>query len=132
MSLSIAELSEIEEHRLEEIEALPAVRLLHEARGALERIESIDEALEGLGTVKVIRAWTREARLSREAQNMASECRLRFERRVGELLEKMEKRDGGHAARARSHTATEVPPTLSELFAREKAEGWVAWGNELL
>ncbi len=37
------------------------------------------------------------------------------ERKAGEMLAAMEKRDGGDAARARSHDVTELPPSLESL-----------------
>jgi hypothetical protein len=36
-------------------------------------------------------------------------------RKAGEMLAAMERRDGGDAARARSHDVTESPPSLDEL-----------------
>jgi hypothetical protein len=45
----------------------------------------------------------------------ATEIKVRAERRCGELLAVTEKRNGGHAMKARSHQSTEVPQTLSEM-----------------
>lgn len=45
----------------------------------------------------------------------ATEIKVRAERRCVELLAITENRDGGHAMKARSHDATEVPPTLADM-----------------
>ena len=44
----------------------------------------------------------------------ATEINARAERRCGELLSVMEKRDGGDAMKARSNPSTAVPPTLAD------------------
>ncbi len=56
----------------------------------------------------------RQARDS-ELIQYATEIKVRAERRCGELLSVMEKRDGGDAMKARSNPSTEVPPTLAEI-----------------
>ena len=55
----------------------------------------------------------------------AAEIRVRAERRAGELLRDMKKRDGGDAMRARFQKGTELPPKLSELgITKKQSSRW--------
>ncbi|MEQ9642523.1 MAG: hypothetical protein RIM84_21020 [Alphaproteobacteria bacterium] len=57
----------------------------------------------------------------------ACEIRLRAERKAGQLLVGMDKRNGGDAMRARSVATTElnVPPTLGDLgISRDQSSKW--------
>lgn len=53
--------------------------------------------------------------VSEKTEVLATEIKVRAERRCGELLSATEKRNGGHAMKARSNNATEVPPTLAQM-----------------
>ena len=60
---------------------------------------------------------------------MMAEIKLRAERRCGELLADMEKRDGGDAQRTRSQrvTESEVPPRLADMgISRMQSSRWQA------
>lgn len=59
-------------------------------------------------------AYARQAKDS-ELIQYATEIKVRAERKCGELLAQTEKRNGGHAMKARSNDATEVPPTLADM-----------------
>lgn len=59
-------------------------------------------------------AYARQAKDSALIR-MATEIKVRAERCCGELLSQSELRNGGHAMKARSNDATEVPPTLAEM-----------------
>lgn len=84
------------------------------ARTALAEAHRVDE-------VKVIRdkaqAMALYAKQARDAEliQLATEIKVRAERKCGELLAEMEKRNGGHAMKARSNAATEVPRTLDQM-----------------
>ncbi|MCI0660700.1 MAG: hypothetical protein L0220_06475 [Acidobacteria bacterium] len=94
-----------------------SVTLAHfnQARSALERARTIDEVKDIRDKAEALRLYTRQAGESLEMQNMCAEIKLRAERRAGEILREMEKRDGGDAMKAPSHDAREFPPSLSDL-----------------
>lgn len=55
----------------------------------------------------------------------AAGIKVRAERRAGEMLKATERRTGGHAMKALSNDATEVPPTLSALgITRDQSSRW--------
>ena len=63
---------------------------LDRARQWLVTAGSIEEVNELRARAEAVRVYTRQAELSKEAENAAAEIRLRAERRVGELLKEME------------------------------------------
>jgi hypothetical protein len=62
-----------------------------------------------------LRVYLRQSGESLELQNYVAEIKIRAERRAGELLQEMEKRDGGDATRAGLQGATELSPRLEDL-----------------
>lgn len=62
----------------------------------------------------------------REAANDCAEIKLLAERGLGAILATMEKQTGGDAARARSHDATELVPTLAVLDISLQSFRWQA------
>jgi hypothetical protein len=97
-----------------------ACRLLAEAR-SLDEVKTIRDVAEAA------RVYAREVQLGLEALNDAAEIKLRAERRLGELLAATDLRDGGDAARARSHRATEVRPRLRDLaISKSQSSRWQA------
>jgi hypothetical protein len=97
-----------------------ACRLLAEAR-------SVDEVRSIRDVAEAARVYAREVRLGLEAQNDAAEINLRAERRLGELLADAPLQNGGDAARARSHAATEVRPRLRDLgISKSQSSRWQA------
>jgi N6-adenosine-specific RNA methylase IME4 len=95
-----------EEVRLARIEA---------GLSALAEATSVPEVKQIRDKAEAIRLYFQQQVVGLEAQNKAAELKLRAERRLGELLKEMEKRDGGDASRARLRGATELPPRLQDL-----------------
>lgn len=85
-----------------------------QARAALAECHRVDEVKDIRDKAEAMAAYARQAKDSALIQ-MATEIKVRAERRCGELLSQSELRNGGHAMKARSNDATEVPPTLAEM-----------------
>jgi len=90
---------------------------LDQATRMLAEIHSVDDAKHLINLAEAARVYAKQVELGLEAQNHAAEIKLRAQRRAGEILDTMEKADGGDAARTRSQAVTEVPapPTYVEL-----------------
>lgn len=84
------------------------------ARTALAEAHRVDEVKDIRDKAEAMAAYARQAKDS-ELIQYATEIKVRAERRCGELLARTEKRNGGHAMKARSDDTTEVPPTLSDM-----------------
>jgi N6-adenosine-specific RNA methylase IME4 len=98
-------------------------------RTALVESHQIDEVKDIRDKAEALRLYAKQAGEGLENQNMMAEIKLRAERRCGELLGDMEKRDGGDAQRARSQhvTESEIPPTLSDMgISRMQSSRWQA------
>lgn len=85
-----------------------AHRMLAEAR-------TVDELKDVRNVAEAARLYAVARKLGLESENDAAEIRLRSERRLGELLAEMPKRDGGDAMKAHSDPTREVPPKLADL-----------------
>ena len=89
---------------------------ISEAMKALSAAKTLDDVLQIRDRAEALRVYVKAASDSLEAANAAAEIKLRAERKAGEMLAVMDKRDGGDAMKARSHDVTEVaPPSLSDL-----------------
>lgn len=84
------------------------------ARTALAEAHRVDEVKDIRDKAEAMAAYARQAKDSDLIQ-YATEIKVRAERRCGELLTHTEKRNGGHAMKARSDDSTEVPPTLADM-----------------
>jgi hypothetical protein len=84
------------------------------ARTALAEAHRVDEVKDIRDKAEAMAAYARQAKDS-ELIQYATEIKVRAERRCGELLARTEKHNGGHAMKARSNDATEVPPTLAQM-----------------
>lgn len=84
------------------------------ARSALAEAHRVDEVKDIRDKAEAMAAYARQAKDS-ELIQYATEIKVRAEQRCGELLAVIEKRNGGHAMKARSNNATEVPPTLADM-----------------
>jgi site-specific DNA-methyltransferase (adenine-specific) len=107
--------------------SLSPLARLETARRLLAEVRDVDEVKVIRDVAEAARIYARQARLGLEAQNDAAEIRLRAERKLGEILAALPKQDGGDAARARSHDATEVPPRLGDLgISKTQSSRWQA------
>lgn len=96
--------------------AVTTLAKVSEARRALAHAQTLEDVLSIRDQAKALEACLKIVGESLEAANDAAEVKLRAERKAGEMLAGMEKRDGGDAMKARSHDVTEVsPPSLSDL-----------------
>jgi hypothetical protein len=97
-----------------------ACRLLAETH-VLDEVRSIRDIAEAA------RVYACEVHLGLEAQNDAAEIKIRAERRLGELLASTQLQNGGDAARARSHEATELRPRLRDFgISKTQSSRWQA------
>lgn len=85
-----------------------------QARQALAECHRVDEVKDIRDKAEAMAAYARQAK-DQDLIQYATEIKVRAERRCGELLASTEKRNGGHAMKARSDYSTEVPPTLSDM-----------------
>ena len=98
---------------------------INEARLQLQSVNTLDDVLAIRDKAEALRVYAKAALDSLETANAAAEIKLRAERRAGEMLSVMEKRDGGDAMKARSHVDTELPPSLAELgIDKNKSSRW--------
>jgi phage N-6-adenine-methyltransferase len=88
---------------------------ISKARKALAAASKLEDVLSIRDQAEALRVYMRAAAEGLETSNAAAEIKLRAERKAGAMLAAMEKRDGGDAAKARSHDVTELPPSLDDL-----------------
>lgn len=93
---------------------MPALVRYEAARTALAEAHRVDEVKDIRDKAEAMAAYARQAKDS-ELIQYATEIKVRAERRCGELLTATEKRNGGHAMKARSNDSTKVPPTLGDM-----------------
>ena len=93
---------------------------------ALQEASTVDEVKDIRDQAEAVAAYARQAR-DTELIQRATEIKVRAERRAGQMLAEMPKRDGGQAMRAKalSHDATELPPTLDDMgITRSDSSRW--------
>src|SRR5229473_2144205 len=99
---------------------------LETARRLLAEVRGVDDAKAIHDFAEAARIYARQARLGLEAQNDAAEIRLRAERKLGELLARMDKHPGGNINR--SHAATgslDAPARLHDLgISKSQSSRW--------
>ena len=102
---------------------------LDEARKALAKIASVDEAKQIRDKAEALRNYAKQQALGLESQNKAAEIKIRAERRAGELLEKIERtppksRNSRHAG-GKSETYSDtiksagIPETSARRWQKE-------------
>jgi ParB family chromosome partitioning protein len=98
---------------------------ISEARRALAAASTLEDVMQIRDKAEALRVYVKAAAAGLEAANAAAEIKLRAERKAGEMLAAIEKRDGGDAARARSQAATELPPSLDDLgLTKDQSSRW--------
>ncbi|MCR9244575.1 MAG: phage N-6-adenine-methyltransferase [bacterium] len=83
------------------------------ARAALESAVRVDEVKAIRDKAQAAQAYARQAKLSLVMQNQCAEIRLRAERKLGELLSKTIRHEGGRPKRSRAGTVSKE--TLGSL-----------------
>jgi hypothetical protein len=97
-----------------DIQSLPReIVLIEQAAAFLAECQDLDEVRSLGDQAEALRLYHKKAGDSQRAMNAAAECKIRAERREGELLREMAKHQGG-PERVRSHDATS-PPRLADL-----------------
>ena len=94
------------------------------ARRALALATEIDEVKDIRDKAEALRVYTKQAGEGLEMQNQCAEIKLRAERRVGEMLDEMEKNPGGRPKENLSHDCTGLSK-LSDLgITRNQSSNW--------
>jgi len=96
------------------------------ARFALAAAHAVDEVKNIRDKAEAMAAYARQAK-DTEMIAWVTEIKVRAERRAGQLLAGMDKRDGGHASksRARSHDGTELPKSLADMgISKNESSRW--------
>jgi N6-adenosine-specific RNA methylase IME4 len=97
---------------------------LDQATRMLAEVRTIDDAKDLIDLAEAARVYAKQVELGLEAQNHAAEIKLRAQRRAGEILDKMEKADGG-IRWSRLQPETEMPKTYEELgIEKRDAHVW--------
>lgn len=91
-----------------------------EMRAALIHVHRIDELKDIRDKAEAIRRYLKQSGETLDNQNMMAEIRLRSDRRSGELLEEMEKNEGGRPTETSDIVSPVSPPTLAELGITRK------------
>jgi len=68
--------------------------ILDRATQMLAEVRSVDDARDLIDLAEAARVYARQVNLGLEAQNHATEIKLRAQRRAGEILQSMEKAKG--------------------------------------
>lgn len=95
-----------------------------QARTALAECQRVDEVKDIRDKAEAMAAYARQAK-DQDLIQMATEIKVRAERKAGEMLAVSEKQNGGHAMKARSDASTEIPPRLSDLgITKDQSSRW--------
>ena len=98
---------------------------LDAAKQSLMQASSITEVLDIRDKAEAVRVYAKASSQSLALQNKAAEIKLRAERRAGQLLKEMEKKPPGPEPKDRSHHATDLPPSLSDIgITKSQSSRW--------
>lgn len=89
------------------------IALLDRAKAWLLEANNIIDVRQGIAAAEAVRAYTVKAHLSRDAEQAACEMRVRFERRIGELLH--EQREVGTVAKQGRPAKTSDTTKFSDM-----------------
>ena len=93
--------------------------ILDRATQMLAEVRSVDDARDLIDLAEAARVYARQVNLGLEAQNHATEIKLRAQRRAGEILQSMEKNTGAMGIGSNQFEVrlqpTTAPPTYSDL-----------------
>jgi N6-adenosine-specific RNA methylase IME4 len=109
---------------------------LEKARTLLVQARSLPEVLRVRGLAEAAAMYARKAHLGREAQNFAGEIALRAAIKAGEILEKLDKSDGGRPQKKTQPAAVRVSEYAKVLketnTAKTTAVRWQKIANKSL
>ncbi len=98
----------------------PNLILLAEARAAVERCVSVDDAKSIRDKAEALRVYVKQAGEGLAVQNECAEIKIRAERRAGELLAVTEKSKGGRPKQTADSVAGVSSPTLADMGINEQ------------
>jgi N6-adenosine-specific RNA methylase IME4 len=92
----------------------------------LGEVRTIDDAKNLIDLAEAARVYAKQVKLGLEAQNHAAEIKIRAQRRAGEILDVMDKNEGGRPTENRSSAMTGFdPPTYNEIgIKKQDAHVW--------
>jgi N6-adenosine-specific RNA methylase IME4 len=101
---------------------------LEQATQMLAEIHSVDDAIQIIDLAEAARVYAQQVKLGLEAQNHAAEIKLRAQRRAGEILQQMEKAQGGQPYQSTGLSlkpVEEQPQTYDKLgISKYNAHVW--------
>jgi hypothetical protein len=104
-----------------------SLQKLDNATRMLEEIKSVDDAMHLIDLAEAARVYAKQVKLGLEAQNHATEIKIRAQRRAGEILLEMEKATAGRPSKNPSQAKRnfENIPTYAEMDIRyQDASVW--------
>jgi len=105
-----------------------ALTAINRLQSALTTVVSIGDVKDIRDKAEALRVYLRNSEDSLAAQNRCAECKLRAERRGGEILRETEKHKGGRPGKNRFHDGTSLnPETLDDLgVTKKQSHRWQA------
>jgi hypothetical protein len=98
---------------------------INKARRALAEARTVDEIKQIRNQGIAIAQYLKAQEAGYAMVNDAKEIAVRAERRIGEILAKMEKRSAGRPPENRSPERTDLPPTLGDLgISKNQSADW--------
>jgi hypothetical protein len=88
---------------------------LEGAARMLAEVKNIDDAKHIMDLAEAARVYARQADLGLEAQNYAAEIKIRAQRKAGEILQKIDKHEGGRPQVNPFQPERGLPPKLEDL-----------------
>ncbi len=100
--------------------------LIHfdEARAALAKIRTVDEAKALRDKAEAARVYAKQAKYSQTVVNDCAEIKIWAERRAGELLAVMEKDKGGRPNKKTSRIVRQVSSLKDLGIGRDQSSRW--------
>lgn len=135
MTKTLADLTDETTARTAELERLPAVAGLANAKQAIAEARTVHEAKDIRDQAEALHVYSRRQHLAEEIQVEVAEIKLRAERRVGQLLAATQLNAGARGSGANQHQAAPqevrspeaTAPRLAELgVSKSQSSRWQA------
>jgi ASC-1-like (ASCH) protein len=102
-----------------------SLQKLDNATRMLAEIKSVDDAMHLIDLAEAARVYAKQVKLGLEAQNHATEIKIRAQRRAGEILLEMEKATGGEQYHSTGWSLQPVVQTYSSIgIEKHDAHTW--------